>query len=254
MRTRFAVTEEVAFWSPNITTLNRASQKKENKNKNKNHWTRHSPIIISALIHTRVVDEISARNKQTSRSGIADAKEALELSGWPMERFENALSKHRTANPKFARVYEEYIDDMLPSASVWPDHHRWHLLLPPCEDLILFLLQNGASPSHLTDLMAAYSEVELPTKARQRLQMLLFRYEPAFCIEDGTVQYGAGSFMPISACTCAPCTVAAGCDNDNSKLHVDATRRQIERKFKLENRAYDMYSREVRRLDGRSVA
>ena len=169
--------------------------------------------------------------------------------------FETALSGHQAANPEFARVYDEYIDDKLRNVSTWPEDHRWGLLQPPSDDLILFLLQNGVSPSHLAELISAYSEANLPIASRQYLQMLLFSYEPAFCIGDGVVKYAAAdSFTPISACTCVPCAVAAGCDEGDSKGHVDATRRQIERRFKLEKRAFDMHMGGVRRLNGRPLA
>ena len=174
------------------------------------------------------------------------------------EKFETALSKHRAANPAFARVYDECIDDMLPHVSTWPAEQRWGLLRPPSGDLILFLLQNGASPGHLAELIAAYSDADLPVARRRRLGMLLFRYEAAFCIEDGVVRFAdrslGSAIGSISACTCPPCAVAAGCKMGDGTDHIRATRRRLERRFALQNRAFDLHAGEVCRLDGTPCA
>jgi len=165
-----------------------------------------------------------------------------------MDAFEAALGEHCAANPAFARVYDAYIDDMMPHPRTWAPRHRQQLIEPPCEDFVKFLLQNGISPEHIAELVRAYSTAELPAAPRGRLLRMLFLYEAAFCAGTSEVR------RDLKPCTCAACAVAAGCGADAAPHHVHARRDALELQFGAGNTAYNFHFQEVRTLKGEPVA
>ena len=170
------------------------------------------------------------------------------------DSFATALAQHCTTNQAFARVFRDYIDDMLPSTGNWPDKNRMQLIEPPCEEFVLFLLQNGVSPDHIADLLAAYRDADFKEKTREYLKGLLFQFETAFCIGMGAIRWRENSMLPVSVCTCQLCAIEAGINPEDDEEDVRAQRNDVQRKFMAEKTAYSFFAEEERRLNGELVA